>query len=100
MILKDMELKEIIEGLTYYEGKYSSLVRASDDKRSIIIKNISRDEFLEIKRLNLDIINQIKKGKKKYTDLDPNTYRSVVIINDYIKKAKNKNSTKSDILIK
>lgn len=90
MLLKEMNLKEIIKGLTYHESKYSSEIRASDNNRTVIIKNISKEGFNRIKGIDLDIIDKIEKNILLELELEPDTYKSVMIIKEYIEKSKNK----------
>lgn len=82
LILKDMSLKDIIAGLTYYKGRYSSIVRANDDNNTIIIKNITYNDFLEIEKISLQIINNFNNINEPSLDLK--TYEAVRRIREYI----------------
>lgn len=86
-----MDINDFIQGLEYYEGKYSSIVRVNDDKKTVIVKNITYKDFLEIKKIDLDIIENIDTIDEVELPVEVN--KSILIIKRYLNKLK---TTKSD----
>ncbi|MDO5518105.1 MAG: hypothetical protein Q4F66_11155 [Clostridium sp.] len=80
MKLKEMTLQQVLDGLKFEYRGYTTAVIGNDDEKTLYIKNITKDEFNNIIKFNVDYL----KGKKRKNYDSFNMSRAAENIERYI----------------
>lgn len=94
MKLHEISLKDILEGLKYIKAGYEYWVVANDDNNTLIVKNLTLDEYNLLKNLKEEYFNLNPKemwGNDKYTFEIIKAVKLFQFVKNAVNKSINKN---------